>query len=179
MKKRNAKRNQKRNAPAALVNYVLEARLAMIAGKVRSMMELAREELEQGRDDAADGIKRAAGALRAQLLCERMGWPAEVSRQLAAMELSQPLPSDRLICLYSDGIAEGCSYSEQLQAGRTYVARDVAVEGGEVWSLHLVGVLGGLDECGRETSWYPERFIVINDVKAAFAAARVASEKLR
>lgn len=179
MKKRNAKRNQKRNAPAALVNYVLETRLAMIAGKMRSMMELAREERVQGREEVADGIERAAGALRAQLLCERMGWPAEVARQLAAMGLSQPLPSDRLICLYADGIAEGCSYSEQLQAGRTYVARDVTVDAGVVWSLHLVGVLGGLDEYGMENAWYPDRFVVLDDVKVAFARARVSSEKQR
>lgn len=171
------KRKTKRKLSAALVNYALEARLAMMGRKVQSMMQLAREERERGREEVAEGIVCAVDALRAQLLCERMGWPVEVSRQLAQNGLSQPLPSDRLICLYSGGHCSGCGYSEDVQAGRTYVVRDVNVYDGEAWSVRLVGILGSLDENGMESAWYPERFIVLEDVKAAFAAVRAAGSR--
>lgn len=179
MKKRNTKRNQKRKAAAPAVNYVLETRLMRLACKIRDMMALARDERAGGREEVAEGIVRAVDALRAQLLCERMGWPAEVARQLARMGLSAPFPSDRLICLYSGGNCAGASYSEDVQAGRTYVVRDVNAYDGEVWSVRLVGILGGLDENGMEYAWRPERFIVLDDVKAAFAAVRVANSRSR
>lgn len=161
------KKSQKRKtaASAARVNELL---MASKATALRRMIDLAMDERERGREDSFESIMQAVDAARAQLLCERMGWPAGVSAQLARTELRHPRPSDRLICVYAGGITPGCSYSEPLQAGRVYVARDVAEDG----VVRLVGILGGLCDDGTEQGWLPQRFIVLEDVKEAFAAVR-------